>query len=88
MLFSLIKGIKKRKIIFVLFAFSMGISSGAVSAFIASLLNVKEKIAKELKAFGSNINVVPKEGKLLYEDDVFKIKKSSGGTIFWRCLQN
>ncbi len=53
--------------------------SSLISAMIAVSARMDKKIGKELRSYGSNLQIVPRSSDYLKEDSLLKLK-----TIFWR----
>ena len=95
MFFRMVKGtlIRQWKKM-ILIAFTIGLGASLATAMLCVVLDVGDKVNKELKTFGANITVMPKRqsvvsdlydlkggksgGAYLKEDELGKIK-----TIFW-----
>ena len=72
MFFRMIKGAifrQKKKMAMIAFVVMLGtcLSTGMLN----TMLGIGDKVNRELKAYGANINVVPKESSML--DDIYVI---------------
>ncbi len=65
---------QKGKMLMIAFTISLGVS--LATAMLNVMLDVGDKINQELKTYGANINVVPKEASLL--DDLYGVENGSG----------
>lgn len=96
MFWRMVKGAlfrQKGKMLMIAFTISLGTS--LATAMLNVMLDVGDKVNQELKTYGANINVVPKEASLL--DDLYGVADGSGAsdqylkeselwnikTIFW-----
>ena len=59
-----------------LIAFTVALGASLATSMLNTMLGVGDKVNQELKTYGANINVLPKEASLL--DDLYKIKKKEG----------
>ena len=77
-----------------LIAFTIALGASLCTAMLSVVLDVKDKVTQELKAYGANITVVPKQASILndlYEvegqtvDEVYLQEDELGNikTIFW-----
>ncbi len=57
-------------------AFTIALGASLATAMLNVMLDVGDKVNQELKTYGANINVVPKEASLL--DDLYGVEKDSG----------
>lgn len=77
MFFTMVKGTlwrQKQKMFMIAFTVALGIS--LASAMMNTMLGVGDKVNEELKAYGANINVVPKDASLL--GDLYGLKEGVG----------
>ncbi|MDR2355630.1 MAG: ABC transporter permease [Clostridiales Family XIII bacterium] len=77
MFFRLIRGAlfrQKKKMLMIAFTIALGAS--LATAMLNVMLDVGDKVNRELKTYGANINVIPKEASLL--DDLYGVSEGFG----------
>jgi putative ABC transport system permease protein len=57
-------------------AFTIALGASLATAMLNVMLDVGDKVNRELKTYGANINVIPKEASLL--DDLYGVSEGSG----------
>ena len=55
-----------------LIAFTIFLGASLCTAMLSVVLDVKDKVAQELKAYGANITVVPKQSSIL--NDLYEVE--------------
>lgn len=61
-------------------AFTIALGSSLATSMLNTMLGVGDKVNQELKAYGANINVLPKEASLL--DDIYGMEEKEGATNY------
>lgn len=76
MFFRMIKGaLFRQKSKMIMIAFTILLGTALCTSMLNTMLGVGDKVNQELKTYGANINVLPKEASLL--DDIYGIKDES-----------
>lgn len=76
----LISAIQRRKLRIALAVLAVVMGASIASALLSISFDINDKMGRELKSYGANILLSPKdEGALIREGDLYKMK-----TIFWR----
>ncbi|MDR2089624.1 MAG: ABC transporter permease [Clostridiales Family XIII bacterium] len=65
---------QKRKMLMI--AFTVALGASLATAMLNVMLDVGDKVNRELKTYGANINVIPKEASLL--DDLYGVSEGRG----------
>ncbi|MBQ9030990.1 MAG: ABC transporter permease [Parasporobacterium sp.] len=61
-------------------AFTIALGASLCTAMLSVVLDVKDKVNQELKAYGANITVVPKQASIL--NDLYEVEGQSAGTVY------
>ena len=59
-----------------LIAFTVALGASLATSMLNTMLGVGDKVNQELKTYGANINVLPKEASLL--DDLYGMQEKEG----------
>ena len=77
MFFRLIRGaLFRQKGKMLMIAFTIALGASLATAMLNVMLDVGDKVNRELKTYGANINVIPKEASLL--DDLYGVSEGLG----------
>lgn len=61
-------------------AFTIALGASLCTAMLSVVLDVKDKVTQELKAYGANITVVPKQSSIL--NDLYEVEGQSAGDVY------
>lgn len=73
-LFFFIKSVSQRKGRVVIAALSVALAVGIITAMAGITSGIKDKLGAELKAYGGNIMISPKDGRYLYSETLDSIR--------------
>lgn len=77
MFWRIVKGaLFRQKGKMVLIAFTVALGASLATSMLNTMLGVGDKVNQELKTYGANINVLPKEASLL--DDLYGMQEKEG----------
>ncbi|MDR1572303.1 MAG: ABC transporter permease [Clostridiales Family XIII bacterium] len=77
MFFRLVRGaLLRQKGKMLMIAFTIALGTSLATAMLNVMLDVGDKVNRELKTYGANINVIPKDASLL--DDLYGVSEGAG----------